>query len=232
MSATKINDRAAWFEQLERTYGKDPACIIPSITDRLQTATRYTTPRNRTMGEYAYKSQMLQMMAWEFADTVLDTADIVNNESRARLSSAMIKLRNEYVLYRSEFLNINAIRKMSDNTERFVDRHSVVLSHLNTGIKKEIAKFKLQGDEEIMVRSAMTALATVEAIEIYSKQVETTIAEFAQYPKALVGAYIRSMKVLLIAFCGDCYIANSKARRTAARSLADAMYKSILSDEQ
>lgn len=232
MDATKINDRTAWFEQLERTYGKDPTAIAPSITDRLQTATRYTLPRNRTMGEYAYKSQMLQMMAWEYADTVLDTADIVNNDSRARLSSALIKLRNEYVLYRSEFLNVNAIRKMCGNTERFNDRHTVVLSHLNTGIKKEIAKFKLQGDEEIMVRSAMTALAIVEAIEVYSKDVETKIAEFAHYPKALVGAYIRSMKVLLIAFCGDCYIANSKARRTAARTLADAMYKSILSDEQ
>lgn len=221
----------AWLEQLERTYGKDPASILPSFTDRLQTATRYSIPRNRTMGEYAYKSQMLQMMAWEYADTVLDTADIANNATRARLSSTMIKLRNEYVLYRSEYLNVNAIRKMSANTERFIDRHTVVLSHLNTGIKKEIAKFKLQGDEEVMVRSAMTALATVEALELYAKDVEKNIAEFAHYPKALVGAYIRSMKVLLIAFCGDCYIANSKARRTAARTIADAMYKSILSDE-
>ena len=181
-----------------------------------------------TLIRFAYVPFVIAALAWDYADTILNMARMLQFREVKKLSRAVIELKRDYDNVRAPFIDTQHQKSEEDNMYVFEDAvndvFNVYLANIGFDIKREYPE--LEDDHVLYIKAIYQCHIVLQSIYKYvgiiSKKVEKIVGHSIGdiLPKEL-----RRLDTLVMAYVGDKPASDMFERQqdTYAKTLANRM---------
>lgn len=180
----------------------------------------------RELINMAVRLYVLGALAWDYVDSILNIAAQMGITQTKRLSRAVRELKREYDKERAERMDDALVEQESEWALDFEDYIGKALKELTEGIRAETQDVdgKLQGDYLYLVMGVQQAMTVLEAMKIFARQCDTKIESYGVPPAhSILMDHFPRLMVMIPQYAGDCYIADSAARKKCAQRIVKAL---------
>lgn len=166
---------------------------------------------------WALRLYGLGSLVWDYADTVLNYAQMLRIPETKKLSRAVKTIKVDYDHFRSKLLNNTYLQKEEGIGLALEELCTDHLKKLHYGLKAEIGKYRLSPDYVQMVESVQQCLTLIDTMKLYAKDCDKQVGNPRLH--SILPDHFVSLGILIAEFAGDAYEPNSQVRAITARIL-------------
>lgn len=161
---------------------------------------------SETLMRFAYVPFVIANLAWDYADTVVSVAGMLNLTPVKKLSRAVRELKREYDIVRAPYIDDAHRHSEEDNMYVFEDGvkdlFTLYLSNIDFDLKKEYPE--LSDDHRKYVKAAYQCHIVLLALYRYVEMQKAKIEKIVRHTIGdVLPSSLRRLDILIVEFIGD-----------------------------
>lgn len=178
---------------------------------------------------FAYVPFVVANLAWDYADSILLTVQVMKIDATKKLCRAVKQLKRDYDRIRSEYVNSAHSQSEEDNMYVFEDGVHDILKLYFVNIEADIrsAYPDLKEDYIILLKAVYECHIILQCIYEYVKKISEKVEQIVGHKIGdVLPPQLRRLDTLVLAFVGDKPITDkfAKQQKTYAQTLANRMF--------
>lgn len=173
------------------------------------------------LSHMAVKLHMIELLAWDYADTVISwLGGAMNSAETKRLSRRIRQLKTDYDIFHSHSLDDESTRRAFDLALLFESVCKKHITKLCYGLRNELRKaFPDLSEKSYTLLLAVYQLLTItDTMKMFAAECDVTIRSYGVNKHSILCDEAAQLAKLAPEFAGDCYM-KSESRRLTAKIL-------------
>lgn len=200
-------------------------------------------PRKKTLDDLpqrefmrrGFKIFVLGALAWDYTDTVLNEAKRLNlPDETKKITRTIHELRKDFDSVHAQSITLRKDRERE--LEVALDFEDLCRAHLDKlvyGLNNDKIVADLVRGHKMLVNAVQQAMTVIDAMKLYAVRCDTWIRSHGVEGKnSMLPVHFIALAKLLPELAGDCYNADSEARRITARVLVKELERIELYDDE
>ncbi|MCM1219671.1 MAG: hypothetical protein NC548_34760 [Lachnospiraceae bacterium] len=183
---------------------------------------------SETLMRFAYVPFVVAQLAWDYADTILDTASMYRLHETKKLCRAVKELKKRYDIVRDEFTNTTHRESEIDNMYVFedgvADLFNLYLKNIEFDLKAEYPQ--LEEKFHYFLKAVYQCHIVLQAIYRYASMWKVKVEKIVGHSIGdVLPQELRKLDILVMAFVGDKPVSQKfdEQQKTYAQCIANRM---------